>query len=155
MRYLTPIAGLPASLALLLIALAACEPGPGPPTLPESDAHAVLDPERDVVIDGVQVTALPGAEDGEALSPDGTWVAFVGGATGIASVWAVRLPGTDGVRGEPVQLTNRGLEDVERTVGQPPPGFVPPPDRGPLRWLDDRTVAWTAGGTEYTAQVLR
>ncbi|MCP4871347.1 MAG: hypothetical protein GY898_21770 [Proteobacteria bacterium] len=138
----------------LIVLLAACAPaGPGP--LPESDAHATMDPDRDLHVDGVQVTDLVGAEDGEALSPDGAWIAFVGGATGIASVYAVALPGDDGVRAEPVQLTNVGLEHVARTPGKAPLGFVPPPDRGPVRWLDDRTVAWTAAGLEYTASVPR
>ena len=137
------------------VALAACAE-PGPPS--ESDAHAVLDPDRDVWVDVagvlVRATDVPGAEDGEAVSPDGKHVVFVGGATGIASVWVAAVPASpDADPATPVQLTNVGLEHVRREPGQPPPGFVPPPDRGPLRWLDDRTVAWTAAGVEHTARL--
>ncbi len=142
----------------LLILLLGCGPPPTGEPLPESDAHATLDPERDlhVEIDGriVQLTDLPGAEDGEARSPDGRWVAFVGGATGIASVWVVEVP-NNGSPAEPIQLTNVGLQDAPRRPGSPPDGFVPPPDRAPLRWKDTRTVAWTAAGVEYTAELPR
>ena len=100
---------------------------------PESDAGAILDPDRDVhvrIADGtvVQVTDLPGAEDSEAVSPDGTHVAFVGGATGIASIWVAAVPAPGLPPATPHQLTNVGLEAQPRTPGQPPPGFVPPPD---------------------------
>jgi hypothetical protein len=142
---------------LLLTLLIGCAPAGDPP--PESDAHAVLDPERDVVVRrdgvGVRATEMAGAEDGEAVSPDGEWVAFVGGDTGIASVWAVRVPAPGAPPNKPVQLTNKGLQDQPRTPGQPPGGFVPPPDHGPLRWVDDRTVAWEAGGVTHTAAVPR
>jgi hypothetical protein len=137
-----------------LALLAACGQPDAPP---ESDAHAVMDPERDVHIelDGqrFKVTNLDGAEDSEAVSPDGAWVAFVGGDTGIASVWAAPIPRAGEPPATPMQLTNVDLHKAPREVGKPPAGFVPPPDRGVLRWKDDRTVAWTAGGVEYTAQV--
>jgi len=145
------------ALLLLPLLLAGCAPATD--LQPESDAHAVLDPVRDVVVrrDGafVRATALAGAEDGEAVSPDGRWVAFVGGDTGIASVWAVAIPTPGAAPGKPIQLTNVGLESAPRQPGQPPAGFVPVPDAAPLRWLDDRTVAWEARGVTYTAEVSR
>ena len=145
------------SLIPLLLLLAACA-SPSQELLPESDAHAVMDPDRDVYVqleDGTEVRAssMDGAEDGEALSPDGRRVAFVGGGTGIASVWVAEVPKPGQEPATPIQLTNVGLENQRRVPGQAPEGFVPPPDHGPLRWLDDRTVAWTAGGVEYTAEV--
>lgn len=143
-------------LLLLPLLLAACaaEPTALPP---ESDAHAVMDPERDITveIDGqtVRVTDLEGAEDGEAISPDGRLVAFVAASPeGIASVWVADVPAAGEQPISPLQLTNVGLE---RTPGQAPAGFVPPPDRGPVRWLDADTVAWTAEGREYTAELPR
>lgn len=150
-------------LPLLLTGLlAACAPADGLQAdglPPESDAHAALDPERNVVVASehgpIQVTDLPGAEDGEAVSPDGRFVAFVAGATGIASVWVAPVPGPGEAVGQPVQLTNVGLERVRREPGQAPAGFVPPPDHGPLRWEGDRTVAWTAAGVVHRVQVPR
>jgi hypothetical protein len=145
------------SLLPLLLLLAACS-SVEPELTPESDAHAVMDPERDIVLHDatgarIQVTDLEGAEDGETLSPDGRWVAFVGGETGIASVWVARVPAAGAPPHPPIQLTNVGLEARPRTPGQAPEGFVPPPDRGALRWAGDRTVTWTAGGVEYSAEV--
>lgn len=142
---------------LVLLLLAACT-GPTDALPPESDAHALMDPDRDVhvvTVDGVRVKAtdMEGAEDAEAVSPDGRWVAFVGGDTGIASVWLAPVPKPGEQPGTPIQLTNVGLERQPRTPGHAPEGFVPPPDHAPLRWLDARTVAWTAGGVEYTAEV--
>jgi Tol biopolymer transport system component len=59
-------------------------------------------------------------------SPDGDWVLFVsGGRTGLASFWQVPVSG-----GEPVQVTNSGLEEVNDR-------FVPTPyDR--TVWTQDR-----------------
>lgn len=147
------------SVAWLLLALSACA-APREALPPESDAHAVMDPDRDVVVrmeDGadVRATDLEGAEDGEAVSPDGRWVAFVGGDTGIASVWVAPLPEPGQPPAEPIQLTNVGIERQARVPGRAPDGFVPPPDRGPLRWKDARTIAWTAAGVEYTAELPR
>ena len=71
---------------------------------------------------------------------------------GIASVWVTRVPAAGERPRTPTQLTNVGLV---RTPGQAPEGFVPPPDRGPLTWQDDHTVAWTAGGVQYTAELPR
>lgn len=149
----------PATL-LGLAALFGCAPAlPASQIPPESDAGALLEPDRDAVVarDGrlVQVTALPGAEELEVVSPDGAWVGFVAGASGLAAVWAAPMPVGDAL-GTPVQLTNVGLESVPRVPGQPPPGFVPVPDadRG-LRWRDDRTLVWTAAGVEHSVQVPR
>ena len=145
---------------LLLLLLCGCDAAPGPSLQPESDAHASMDPERDILLTQangsvLQLTDLPGAEDSEALSPDGRWVAFVGGDTGIASVWAVQVPTDGGKAPPPIQLTNIGLETQRRAPGQAPVGFVPLPDDGPLRWLDARTVAWTAAGVEHTVELPR
>jgi hypothetical protein len=126
----------------------------------ESDAGAVLEPERNIVlaVDGalIQVTDLPGAEELEVLSPDGAWVAFVAGGTGIASVWAVPMPTAATPKPMPIQLTNVGLESVKRVPGQPPAGFVPVPETAKgLRWLDQRTVGWSAAGKDYAVEVPR
>ncbi|MDP2308093.1 MAG: hypothetical protein Q8P18_18865 [Pseudomonadota bacterium] len=92
------------------------------------------------------VTVVPlvtsGRPDRLALSPDGSAVAYVGGHTGITSVWA--LPTRGGV---PRQLTNVG---VQATPGEAPLGFVPLPERGPVRF-DGASVVWTAEGTERRA----
>jgi hypothetical protein len=128
---------------------------PAPPAhLPESDVGAPLDPDRDIFVtlpsgERVRVTALAGAEELEAVSPDGRFVAFVAAPDGLAAIFAVEIPRAGEAPRTPTQLTNR---DVKRgPPGQAPPGFVPVPDRGPLLWLDARTVAWTAGGAEYRA----
>lgn len=151
-----------ARIAPLFVALliGCSAPPPASEVPPESDAGVPLEPERDVVlpVDGrlVQVTDLPGAEELEVRSPDGAWVAFVSGTTGIASVWAVPMPTADVPKPTPVQLTNVGIERTKRTPGQPPAGFVPVPETANgLRWVDDRTVAWTAGGQEYSVEVPR
>lgn len=145
---------------LLLAFLAACTPAPPEGLPPESDAHAVMDPDRNLsatLEDGsvVQLTDLPGAEEAEATSPDGRWVAFVGGASGIASVWVVPVPRKGERAAAPIQLTNVGLEHVGRTPGQAPEGFVPTPEQGPLRWADERTIVWTARGQDHSVQVPR
>ncbi|MFM2247384.1 MAG: hypothetical protein RL071_3458 [Pseudomonadota bacterium] len=76
-----------------------------------------------------------GAPDRVAISADGAWVAWVSGATGIASVWAMPFDG-----GPAVQLTNR---DLVRVIGEEPVGFVPPPHTAPLQIEGDR-VRWTS-----------
>ncbi len=148
-------------LLLSLCCVVSCDASaPATAMPPESDAGATLEPERDVVlpVDGVlvQVTDLAGAEELEVLSPDRTWVGFVSGHTGIASVWAAPMPTAGGVRQAPIQLTNVGLESVPRTPGQAPEGFVPVPETAHgLRWLDDQTLGWSAGGQQYSAMVPR
>ena len=140
--------------------LAGC--GSGAPPLdvpPESDAGVLLEADRDAFLarDGrlVQVTALPGAEELEVRSPDGAWVGFVAGASGLAAVWAAPMP-TGTQPATPVQLTNVGLESVPRTPGSPPLGFVPVPDTaGGLAWADDSTLVWTAAGVSYRVTVPR
>ncbi|MES2644065.1 MAG: hypothetical protein V4850_31555 [Myxococcota bacterium] len=83
-----------------------------------------------------------GRPDRLALSPDGATLVYVGGHSGIASVWAVPT-----VAGAPRQLTNVG---VLPTPGGAPEGFVPPPERGPVRF-DGARIVWTAEGAERTA----
>jgi hypothetical protein len=68
----------------------------------------------------------PGAPDRVAISPDGAWVVWVSGASGVASLWAAPFAG-----GEAQQLTNLGVERSLAAPGQPPPGFVAPPHMGP------------------------
>lgn len=147
-------------LFALSLVLACDASAPATEMPPESDAGAVLEPERDVVlpIDGalVQITSLPGAEELEVVSPDGRWVAFVSGTTGIASVWTVRMPSAADPKPTPVQLTNVGLESIERAPGQPPAGFVPVPETAKgLRWLDAHTIGWSAGGRTYSVEAPR
>lgn len=143
---------------LALVGCGAAVPPDGVP--PESDAGVVLDEQRNaiVAVDGrlVQVTDLPGAEELEVVSPDGTWVAFVSDTTGLASVWAVRVPAEGKTRHTPVQLTNVGVEKQKRVPGQAPAGFVPVPETdGGLRWADEHTVTWTAQGRTFSAEVPR
>lgn len=75
--------------------------------------------------------------DRPAVSPDGEWVAFVSGRTGIASIWLAPFEG-----GEALQLTNEGIED-RKVPGRPPEGFVAPPHEGPPRFEGDALV-WDA-----------
>jgi len=86
--------------------------------------------------DDVRVLVADGCPDRVALSHDGDRVAFVSGVTGIASVYLVPFAG-----GDPVQLTNVGLEDAPITVGRPPAGFVPPPHGG-APWFDGDVLRW-------------
>ncbi len=164
-------------LLLFLLALAACDPSGAPPPAadssalavridpappaavrPESDVGATIDPDRDIVLtraDGsrVQVTDLPGAEDGEALSPDGRYLAFLAAPNGLAAVFVTEVPGPGQPLGRPIQLTNVGLERARKAPGRMPDGFLPPPEQGPLRWRDARTIEWDAQGRTFTASV--
>jgi hypothetical protein len=103
--------------------------GPGP-------GLSVLDG-VELGVEGLQQTTLitEGAPDRVAISADGQWLAWVSGATGIASVWAMPFAG-----GPAVQLTNR---DLVRVPGVEPVGFVPPPHLGPLL-IEDDVVRWTS-----------
>lgn len=103
--------------------------GPGP-------GLSVLD-RVELTEEGLQQTTLvtEGAPDRVAISADGERVAWVSGATGIASVWAMPFAG-----GPAVQLTNR---DLVRVPGVEPVGFVPPPHLGPLQ-IEDDVVRWTS-----------
>lgn len=90
------------------------------------------------VHDGALVAApvvQGGRPDRLALGPDGT-LAFVSGASGLASVWV--LP----PEGEARQLTNRGLVP---TPGRAPAGFVAPPTRAAPRFHGDR-LRWDTRG---------
>lgn len=71
--------------------------------------------------------------DRPSFSPDGHRLAFVSGRTGIASVWVVDLDLAN-PSAAAVQVTNVGLEREPHAPGEPPPGFVPPPEGAP-RWL--------------------
>jgi hypothetical protein len=68
----------------------------------------------------------PGSPDRVAISPDGAWVVWVSGASGVASLWAAPFEG-----GDAAQLTNTGVDRASAAPGSPPPGFVPVPHRGP------------------------
>jgi hypothetical protein len=118
-----------------------------------------LELNRDIYIDTesgerIQVTAMEGAEDCEALSPSGKWMAFVGARTGIASVYVARVPDRPGDPvNEPVQLTNVGLEDVQRQPGKPPEGWVAAPTTGGITWTGDQEIAWDANGRRHTVDL--
>lgn len=73
-----------------------------------------------------------GAADRAVLSPDGSWVAFVYAPAGIASIGVVPFTG-----GEPIQLTNVGLERRKHAPGQPPEGFIPVPAGDDLIFVDE------------------
>lgn len=71
-----------------------------------------------------------GSPDRGAVSPDGTQIAWVSGATGVAAVyWAP-------IDQAPTQLTN-----LDFTPGQPPSDWTPPPHAGPLRF-DGPALVW-------------
>ncbi len=81
--------------------------------------------------------------DRPALSPDGQTLVFVSGRTGIASWWRTSVRG-----GEPVQLTNAGIELGVEREGEPE-GFVPPPvSSDSLRWVTADVLRYDAGGGE-------
>lgn len=85
-----------------------------------------------------------GVDDRPSLSPDGKTVVFVSGRTGVASLWRTTLAG-----GEPVQITNLGIQAGVARNG-PPEGFVPPPVMGDrVQWLSNDTLRYDAGGGEY------
>jgi len=84
--------------------------------------------------------------DRPALSPDGEWVAFVSGRTGIASLWIAPFAG-----GEAIQLTNRDLER-RRIPGEVPRGFVPPPHLSAPQFDGDRLV-WRSPAGEHAVEL--
>lgn len=79
-----------------------------------------------------QVLVAQGNPDRVAMDPTGEVVAYVSGATGLASVYIVPFQG-----GESVQLTN---VDLRPGAGRPP-GFVPPPHDHSLRF-DGPWLRW-------------
>ena len=125
--------------------------------LPESDAGAIMDPDRDIHVNRgaqrVRVTELPGAEDGEVLSPDGGRIAFLAAPDGIAGIFVVAIPQVGGALQTPMRLTNQGLRDKPKSAGRMPEGFTPLPETAPLRWLNNKTIAWEAQGRTWTVEV--
>lgn len=96
------------------------------------------------------VVQWPGTADRPSPSPDGRWLVFVSGRTGIAALWRVPLDGPLPVpmeRGE--QLTNH---ESRHEPGQPPPGFLPPPTTDGPDWVGP-TLRWTAGGRALSLAV--
>lgn len=91
-----------------------------------------------------------GTEDRPVLSPDGRRVAFVSGATGIASWWVVDLTGALPVPMEQArQLTN---VDLVKVPGRAPDGWVPAPTTTPATW-DAQGLSWVAQGQRHTVAV--
>lgn len=86
-----------------------------------------------------RILVAEGTPDRVAISPDGSKIAYVAPAYGIASIWIIPFEG-----GNPLQLTNVG---VRRDGPGRPDGFVPPPHRGPLRFDGDRLVWESPEGT--------
>jgi hypothetical protein len=68
----------------------------------------------------------PGSPDRVAISPDGAWVAWFSGASGLPSLWVAPFYG-----GDALQVTNAGVRLEGAAPGQPPAGFVPPPHLDP------------------------
>ncbi len=75
-----------------------------------------------------------GNPDRPGLSPEGGRVAYVSAATGLASVWVVRV-----ATKERLQLTNVGL----RAGNGRPEHWVPPPDNADWRF-DGNALSWTS-----------
>ena len=95
---------------------------------------------RDGVWTAPRILTDAGNPDLVAISKDGSRVAFVAGANGIAAVWVVPFDG-----GAPLQLTN---VDLRRVGKGPPEGFVPIPFREPPRFAADKLV-WSARDGEH------
>ena len=142
----------------LFLTLLACEPEPldraGTPATLGPAAAAGPSSARAVRVDGasssrIELTRADGTTvilvdrgnpDRVALSPDGAWVAYVSGLTGLASVWVVEAR----AGATPRQLTNVGLEARPREPGKPPDGWVAPPhEEGSLRFDGDQ-LTWDA-----------
>lgn len=94
-----------------------------------------------------RLTDHPGPEDRPLFDPDGARLAYVSGASGIASVWILDLAAPDAPR----QLTNVGVEQRPRAPGRPPEGFVPPPDGVRWEWTSEG-LRWTADGQLWEVQ---
>ncbi len=95
-----------------------------------------------------------GSPDRVAISPDGAWVVWVSGASGVAALWAAPFGG-----GDPVQLTSRGVDRSQASPGSPPTGFVAPPHQGPPTVVlgDDGTyrAVWQTPDGEHSVELPR
>ncbi|MFK7928163.1 MAG: hypothetical protein AB8H79_08225 [Myxococcota bacterium] len=100
------------------------------------------DPVSKLVVCGERCRTLVtvGHPDRVALSEDGEMVAYVAGSHGLPAIFVSPFAG-----GEARQLTNAGLH---RHFPGKPPGFVPPPQDGPLRFEGSELV-WVALGQEH------
>ncbi len=96
-----------------------------------------------VAIDGKDVLQIAdrGNPDRAVVSPDGTRVAYVSAAGGLAGVWIARV--ADGAR---LALTNadRSAQDAKRAGSGPPAGWVAPPAGDELAFSGDALV-WRDG----------
>ena len=97
----------------------------------------------------VQLTHWPGSETNPVFSPNGRFVAFVSGHTGVHSIFVLSVLQVDA---RPRQITNVGLEQAQRVPGVAPEGYVPPPDSGGLHWKG-RRITWSSDGVEYAVEV--
>jgi len=93
-----------------------------------------------------------GSPDRVAISPDGAWVAWVSGASGVAALWAAPSTG-----GDPVQLTSVGADRKTASPGEPPAGFVAVPHQGPpiIEHADGGgyRVQWQAPDGEHSVEL--
>ncbi len=94
----------------------------------------------------------PGSPDRVAISPDGAWVVWVSGASGVASLWAAPFDG-----GDARQLSNRGVAREAASPGAPPAGFVAPPHQGPPVIEPGQAggyrVSWQAPDGEHSVEL--
>lgn len=98
------------------------------------------------------LVAGPGSPDRVAISPDGAWVVWVSGASGVAALWAAPFAG-----GEPLQLTNVGVDPRGASNGAPPPGFAAVPHQAapviaPVEG-GRYTVSWQAPDGEHSVEL--
>ena len=93
----------------------------------------------------------PGSPDRPAISPDGEQVVWVSGASGLPSLWTVAFTG-----GELRQISNQGLERATQP-GQPPAGFIAPPEQGPARvdpmGQGSYRVSWQGADGEHSVEL--
>jgi hypothetical protein len=94
----------------------------------------------------------PGSPDRVAISPDGAWVVWVSGVSGVASLWAAPFEG-----GDPIQLTSADIDAAQASPGSPPPGFLAPPHKAPpsieLLETGRYRVSWLAPDGEHSLEL--